>query len=119
MSSLSISQYYLLGSAGGLLKWHGGAYLKDLGKLDITNCKITDSGLEHLKDSKNLKSLELQLTPVTDIGLQHLHGLKKLESLDLRETKVTPRGVADLQKALPNCKISSDFETKPPATKAP
>lgn len=87
--------------------------------LYITNCKITDSGLEHLKDLKNLKTLGLQLTPVTDLGLQHLYSLKMLMSLNLRQTKVTPQGIANLQKALPKCKIVSDFENKPTATKAP
>ena len=88
------------------------AAFENLSELDIINCKITDSGLLHLKDLKNLKKLGLGLTPVTDLGLQHLHGLKNLESLDLQETKVTPQGIAELQKALPNCKIVSDFETK-------
>jgi len=90
------------------------AGFENLSELDITNCKITDSGLEHLKGSKNLKKLTLNMTPVTDLGLQHLHGLKKLESLNLQETKVTPQGIADLQKALPNCKIVSDFGNKLP-----
>ena len=92
---------------------------ENLKSLDITNCKITDSGVEHLKDLKNLKKLGLQLTPVTDLSLQHLHSMKQLESLELQETKVTPQGIAELQKALPNCKILSDFETKPTATEAP
>ncbi|QEG15978.1 protein kinase domain-containing protein [Gimesia maris] len=92
---------------------------ESLSKLDLTNCKITDSGLEHLQDLKNLRDLRLDLTPVSDAGLQHLYSLKKLENLDLRETKVTSQGIADLQKALPKCKIESDFKTKPPAMKAP
>ncbi len=92
---------------------------ESLNKLDLTNCKITDSGLEHLQDLKNLRDLRLDLTPVSDAGLQHLYSLKKLENLDLRETKVTSQGIADLQKALPKCKIESDFKTKPPAMKAP
>jgi len=92
---------------------------ESLNTLDVTNCKITDSGLEHLKDLKNLRNLRLDLTPISDTGLQQLHGLKKLETLDLQKTKVTPQGIADLQKVLPNCKISSNFETKPPAIKVP
>jgi hypothetical protein len=31
--------------------------------------------------------------------------LKGLQGLDLRRTKVTDTGVAELQKALPDCKI--------------
>jgi len=36
----------------------------------------------------------------------HLKGLTKLQKLFLASTKVTDAGVADLQKALPNCKIA-------------
>src|SRR5438552_2461631 len=42
---------------------------------------------------------------VTDAGLKELKDLKKLTLLWLRDTKVTDAGVADLQKALPACKI--------------
>jgi hypothetical protein len=42
---------------------------------------------------------------ITDAGLEHLKGLKNLKAVNLRATKVTDAGVADLQKALPNCKI--------------
>jgi len=35
----------------------------------------------------------------------HLKGLTKLERLYLAGTKVTTTGVADLKKALPNCRI--------------
>ena len=43
---------------------------------------------------------------ITDAGLVHLKGLVNLQTLDLAFTKTTDAGVADLQKALPNCKIS-------------
>jgi len=93
--------------------------LKNLDFLDFTHCKITDSGLEHLKGLKNLTYLGLDSTSITDVGLQHLTGLSKLTTLRTSGTKVTPQGIADLQKALPKCKIVSDFGNKPPATKAP
>jgi hypothetical protein len=44
-------------------------------------------------------------TQITDAGVVHLRGLTKLQRLDLDYNKVTDTGVADLQKALPNCKI--------------
>jgi len=90
--------------------------LKILIVLGLSNCKIADSGLAYLKDLKNLKVLSLDSTPITDVGLKHLSGLKMLQTLELQKTKVTPQGIADLQKALPNCKIESDFGTKPPAS---
>ena len=35
----------------------------------------------------------------------HLKGLTRLETLTLGGTKITEAGVAELQKALPNCTI--------------
>jgi serine/threonine protein kinase/Leucine-rich repeat (LRR) protein len=87
------------------------AGLKNLNRLGLNQCKLTDASLEFLKDLKNLQDLTLDFTPITDAGLQHLYGLKKLEDLNLRDTKVTAKGIDKLQKALPNCKIVSDFET--------
>ena len=110
------------------LKWN-----MNLNALDLNNTKITDAGLVHLKrimyrhparcgnnpginrlqnrkwmwmERVNLKSLDLSRTQVTDAGLEHLKGLTKLVSLTLLNTKVTSAGVQDLQKALPNCKIT-------------
>jgi hypothetical protein len=51
--------------------------------------------------------LALSDTQVTDAGLKLLVALKQLESLDLRNTMVTDAGVAELQRALPNCRIDS------------
>jgi len=36
----------------------------------------------------------------------HLKGLTILQELSLYDTKVTDAGVAELKKALPNCKIA-------------
>jgi len=43
---------------------------------------------------------------VTDAGLAHLKGLTSLKWLAVAKTKVTDVGVNDLQKALPNVKIT-------------
>ena len=43
---------------------------------------------------------------VTDAGLKELKELKQLTTLNLGHTGVTAAGVADLQKALPGCKIT-------------
>jgi hypothetical protein len=47
----------------------------------------------------------LSRTRVTDADLAHLAGLPALEHLSLTYSKVTDAGVAELQKALPNCGI--------------
>ena len=68
---------------------------------------VTDAGLKELKDLKQLTTLDLDGTKVTDAGLKELKDLKQLTSLNLMNTEqVTDDGVADLQKALPGCKIS-------------
>ena len=67
---------------------------------------ITDAGLVHLKGMTKLQWLRLiGSIKVTNAELLHLKGLTKLQRLSLIETNVTDAGVADLQKALPNCKI--------------
>ena len=57
-------------------------------------------------ENGNVISLSLIGTKITDAGLLRLKRLTKLQRLVLDFTKVTDAGVADLQKALPNCKIS-------------
>ena len=53
-----------------------------------------------------LRSLYLTAIEITDAGLVHLKGLANLQGLTLGGTQVTVAGVAELQKALPNCEIS-------------
>jgi hypothetical protein len=77
-----------------------------LQELQLWGTQITDAGLEHLKGLAQLKKLDLQNTEVTDAGLVHLKGLTNLESLDISKTNVTDAGIKDLQKALPNLKIT-------------
>ena len=57
-------------------------------------------------ENGNVISLSLIGTKITDAGLLRLKRLTKLQRLVLDFTKVTDAGVADLQKALPDCKIS-------------
>jgi len=69
----------------------------------------------HLKEMTNLQTLDLSYTTTTkenrpgleftDAGLVHLKGMTQLQKLDLSGWWITDAGVADLQKALPNCKI--------------
>jgi hypothetical protein len=54
---------------------------------------------------KPLVSLVLDGTKVTDKGLEHLKDLKRLQFLSLFDTKVTKAGVAAIQKALPKAGI--------------
>jgi len=87
----------------------GLVHLKGLTNLEILqlpqSSKITDKGLMHLAGLTNLANLDLGGTSITDAGLVHLKGLNKLEMLALPKN-ITDAGVAELQKALPDCKIT-------------
>ena len=65
------------------------------------NVKVSDAGLVHFKDCKNLTVLRLAATQVTDAGLAHFKDCKNLTYLDLRKTKVTAAKIEELKKALP------------------
>ena len=82
------------------------ARLPRLKHLQLDNSQVTDAGLKHLAGLENLSGLTLYNTQVTDAGLVHLAGLKGLRHLSLYRTQVTDAGVAELQKSLPNCRIS-------------
>jgi len=73
-------------------------------EVDLGSSRITDTGLVHLKGLTSLQTLNLSGS-ITDSGLVHLKGLTNLQQLYLEDTQITDAGVADLQKALPNCKI--------------
>ncbi len=75
--------------------------------LSIAGSQITDDGLVHLKNLKQLEYLDLKKnTRLTDAGLTHLEELKSLKQLILIGTQVTPAGVQKLQQKLPNTKIA-------------
>lgn len=67
--------------------------------------QATDANLVHLAPLTKLEILDLDRAQVTDAGFVHLVGLKKLEELQLDKTRVTEAAVAELRKALPNCRI--------------
>jgi hypothetical protein len=82
------------------------AGLKRLRTLNLSgNSWLTDEGLNAVADLKDLQELDLTGTKVTDAGLKVLAGIKSLRQVGLSDTAVTDAGVADLQKALPDCKI--------------
>ena len=64
--------------------------------LNLKDTKITDAGLKHLANLKNLKKLHLERTAVTDEGLANLSELSNLNYLNLYGTKVTDAGLDKL-----------------------
>jgi hypothetical protein len=67
--------------------------LTHLTKLDLTQTRVSDSGLKHLGEMPGLKFLILQGTPIGDDGLQCLNGMRHLQQLDLSGTNVTDKGL--------------------------
>ncbi|MEQ1905128.1 MAG: hypothetical protein ABL888_13145 [Pirellulaceae bacterium] len=82
--------------------------LRKLKYLDLSETRITDAGLVHLKGLTQLNYLYLWETEVTDAGLVHFKNLTNLRTLSLQKTRITQGGLAELQKALPNCRIYHD-----------
>ena len=56
-------------------------------------------------DLEKVTTLALSYTKITDAGLKDVAKLQNLTYLGLVSTKITAAGVAELQKALPKCKI--------------
>jgi len=66
--------------------------------------EVTHALSQHRVDAVDF-TLGLINTPITDAGLKDLEKLQKLNGLALLGTKIIKEGVAELQKALPKCKI--------------
>ena len=81
------------------------AKLTSLKELVLDGTKITDMGLKEVAKLTQLSTLVLDDTPITDMGLKEVARLTQLQYISLLGTQVTDASVADLQKALPNCKI--------------
>jgi hypothetical protein len=80
--------------------------LKTITHLDLFDTRVTDSGLEHLRDwMPYLEVLELSDTKVTDAALRSLIVLGHLRRLDVRNTQVTKAGVEETRRALPGLEI--------------
>ena len=93
-----------------------GSFLKQMPELknvDLINVvSTTDATLAHLAGRENVQHINLdRCRQVTDAGIDQLHGLKGLKGINLGGTNVTSDGVARLQQAIPDCKISG-VETK-------
>jgi hypothetical protein len=76
---------------------HGLEQLKDAPAITDLNLYsdelITDAGLSALKGWKHLKRLSVRGTKITDTTLQHLSGITSLESLDAGYAQITDVGL--------------------------
>ncbi len=66
---------------------------------------VGDNDLALLSPLTNLKYLDLTNSRITDTGLENLKGHTRLEQLYVHGTQVTNEGVKSLQVALPDCAI--------------
>ena len=74
--------------------------------IEFTGYYETDADLEQLRDMPELETPDLGFCEkITDAGLVHLKGMTNLQDLALGGANITESGVAELQKALPNCVI--------------
>lgn len=86
---------------------HGLQQLKNAPGITDLNLRyaelVTDAGLSTVKGWKHLKRLNVRGTKVTDTTLQHLSAVTSLESLDIGYAQITDVGL-DLLTSLPNLK---------------
>jgi hypothetical protein len=80
--------------------------LTQIQELTLILPNVTDSGLRNLRGLTQLERLTLWGTRITNAGLVNLRGMMQLKTLDLSGVKVSDAGVKELQQALPNCKIT-------------
>ncbi len=79
-------------------------HLDNLESLSLSN-NTTDLELVQLEKVYWLRSLNLSGTDITDAGLKHLAQLRNLNFLHLEETTVSDKAVLELRRQLPGCKI--------------
>ena len=85
--------------------------LEHVGKLSsikwllLNDTLISDAGVRRLSALDSLSTLVLSDTKITDDSLTILHDFKYLKHLSLLGTSVSGNSVAELQDALPNCRI--------------
>jgi sulfatase modifying factor 1 len=65
---------------------------------DDGNPRITDEGLRHLSEMKNLEILRLSGTNITGKGFSYLTGLKDLRFLGLKDCQLNDAGLAHIAK---------------------
>ena len=81
--------------------------LKTLVGLTLSGTAFDDEAAGLIAPMTHLMALDLGGTKITDAGIQKLKTLKKLTSLNLGGVAgVSAEAAAELQKALPQCRIS-------------
>ncbi|WP_182865432.1 protein kinase domain-containing protein [Rhodopirellula sp. JC639] len=71
-----------------------------LQSLYLAKTKVTDAGLKHLRELRELVRVDLASCKVRDEGLVHLHALENLQAVGLSSTAVSPAGMETLSEVL-------------------
>lgn len=66
---------------------------------------ITDESLPSLWSVDRVLMLDVSQTTITDASVPFLSSLQHLKSLNVGDTGITDDGMAEIQAALPNCKV--------------
>jgi hypothetical protein len=82
--------------------------MKDLQELDLSNCKVTDTGIATPRGNKSIKTLWLTNCYVSDASIDVFLTISQLESIHLKGTKISPNGWERLLTARPRLKSKSD-----------
>lgn len=83
-------------SAGGLVLPHPGGGGNWEVEFHLRGRELTDAGLTHVAELKDVVSLNLRDTKITSAGLIHLKGLTKLRRLHLERTGIDDEGIGNL-----------------------
>jgi hypothetical protein len=65
--------------------------------IDLWGTSVSDMGIEHLREIKDLKSLSFARAEISDQGVRTLAGIETVTSLDLSDTNVTDVGLRTLR----------------------
>ena len=92
--------------------------LKRLSRLSIFGSHVTGAGLSHLSKDR-LTVLGVAQSAVSDADVETLKKFQALVHLNLTGTRMTADGAQRLARALPNCKIVTDFGVFDPGVSTP
>jgi hypothetical protein len=76
-----------------------------LAHLDVCAPDVTDEGVSAISGLTGLEVLWLSDCRITDAGIEPLSQFRSLRELAMGNTGVTPEGRTRLQAALPDCRI--------------
>jgi hypothetical protein len=89
------------------------AQLEQLESLGLDQTNVSDDQLADLAGLHRLRILWLSSTAIGDAGLEHLKPLRNLQIVHLSDTQVSTDGVAELQRALPHCQMTTSHRVDP------